>query len=343
MRVKLQYLVCDNDRHGNTRYYVRAPGQKKIRIKAAPLTEPFMEEYRAAISGVSKPVPGAIRPGSFRELCVKYFASDKFKALDVSTRSWQRRSLDSICQKYGACPIKLMEGHHVRKIRNERQDHPASANMRMKAMRAMFGWANEEEEIKVDPTVGVKRIKYTSHGHHSWTDDDIAQYQERHPVGTKARLALDLLRFTAGRREDIPRLGRQNLYGAGDEMRIKFIQAKNEHRAPVEVDIPLHRNLARSVALTETGVDTFLINELGRPFTTNGFGNKFKNWCREAGLAHCSAHGVRKATATALANNDATPHQIMAVTGHQSLKEVERYTKAADRKKNATHGMAKLK
>lgn len=124
MRIKLQYLVCDTDRRGNTRYYVRAPGQRKVRIKAVPLTEAFMEEYRAAIAGVSKPAPGAIRHGSFRELCVKYFASGKFKSLDISTRNWQRRSLESICQKYGTCPIKLMEGRHVRKIRNEHQDYP---------------------------------------------------------------------------------------------------------------------------------------------------------------------------------------------------------------------------
>ena len=101
MRIKLQYLVCDTDRHGNARYYVRAPGQRKVRIKAVPLTEAFMEEYSAAIAGVSKAAPGAIRRGSFRELSIKYFASGKFKSLDMSTRNWQRRSLESICQKYG--------------------------------------------------------------------------------------------------------------------------------------------------------------------------------------------------------------------------------------------------
>ena len=83
MRIKLQYLVCDTDRHGNTRYYVRLPGQKKIRIKATPLTDTFMEGYRAAMAGVSKSAPGPVRLGSFRGLCVKYFASGKFKSLDV--------------------------------------------------------------------------------------------------------------------------------------------------------------------------------------------------------------------------------------------------------------------
>jgi integrase len=85
-----------------------------------------------------------------------------------------------------------------------------------------------------------------------------------------------------------------------------------------------------------------LITEYGKPFTANGFGNKFKEWCRQAGLPHCSAHGVRKATSTALAESGATPHEIMAITGHQTLEEVERYTKAASRKKTADSAMRKL-
>jgi integrase/recombinase XerD len=87
---------------------------------------------------------------------------------------------------------------------------------------------------------------------------------------------------------------------------------------------------------------TFLITEYGKPFTANGFGNKFKDWCRQADLPHCSAHGVRKATSTALAEAGATPHEIMAVTGHRSLKEVERYTKAVSQKKVADQAMSKL-
>ena len=69
---------------------------------------------------------------------------------------------------------------------------------------------------------------------------------------------------------------------------------------------------------------TFLVTEFGKPYSVAGFGNRFRDWCDQAGLKHCSAHGLRKALATELANNGATAHEIMAVTGHQSLAEVER-------------------
>ncbi|WP_422836356.1 hypothetical protein [Afipia carboxidovorans] len=83
--------------------------------------------------------------------------------------------------------------------------------------------------------------------------------------------------------------------------RVQYRQAKNENRKPIDVDTPLHPAPAASIAATANGSHTFLITTFGKPFTSNSFGNKFKDWCCQADLPHCSAHGTRKATATALA------------------------------------------
>ncbi|MEZ5822302.1 MAG: tyrosine-type recombinase/integrase [Xanthobacteraceae bacterium] len=343
MRVRLKYLSEDVDRHGNVRCYVRAPGKRKVRIRSLPGTSEFMEEYRAAIATATEAPPrqaAEAKRGSFRFLCIRYYASAVYKALDLSTRNWQRRALDEIAQEHGAKPVAMMQPRHVRRIRDAKAQTPAAANQRVKALRALFSWANEAEETTVNPTLGVKKLKYRSEGHHTWTEGEIEQYYNRHPLGSKARLALDLLRYTTGRREDAPRLGRQHARGG----RIRFRQAKNEHRNPIDIDIPLHPALAASISAANVGTNmTFLLTEFGKPFTANGFGNKFKDWCRQADLPHCTAHGIRKATSTALAESGATPHEIMAITGHQTLEEVERYTKAASRKKTADAAMAKLK
>jgi len=85
------------------------------------------------------------------------------------------------------------------------------------------------------------------------------------------------------------------------------------------------------------------MTEFGRPFTANGFGNRFRKWCDEAGLPpDCSAHGLRKAAATRLAEAGASELEIRAITGHQTSKEVNRYTKAASQKLLAKSGMEKL-
>ena len=348
MRVRLKYLSEDTDRHGNVRCYVRLPGKKKIRMRALPGTPDFMTEYQEAISLAKTDQPrqaSEAKRGSFRYLCIQYFTSAQYKALDISTRNWQRRALDAICKDHAAKPVAMMAARHVRKSRDEWIATPAAANQRVKALRAVFGWANEADETTVNPTIGVKRLRYVSSGHHSWTPEEIGQYHERHPIGTQARLAMDILRFTTGRREDAPRLGRQHVRDG----RVKFRQAKNEHRNPIDIDIPIHSALIASITAFENAHPdakkrlTFLTTEFGKSFTANGFGNKFKDWCRQADLPHCSAHGLRKSTSVELAESGATPHEIMAITGHQTLEEVERYTRAANRKLNANAAMAKLK
>lgn len=77
--------------------------------------------------------------------------------------------------------------------------------------------------------------------------------------------------------------------------------------------------------------------QYGKPFTANGFGNKFRDWCDETGLSHCSAHGLRKAGATIAAENGATAHQLMSIFGWLTLKEAERYTREAERKRMGRH------
>jgi site-specific recombinase XerD len=64
---------------------------------------------------------------------------------------------------------------------------------------------------------------------------------------------------------------------------------------------------------------------------------------RPFNLHHCSAHGLRKACATALAEAGATAHEMVSVTGHQSLEEIERYTRGAKRKHLADRAMKKFK
>src|SRR5688572_12620698 len=114
-----------------------------------------------------------------------------------------------------------------------------------------------------------------------------------------------LLLYTAGRREDVVRLGRQHIRAG----RIRYTQAKNEHRSRVEIDIPLHPDLAAALETAPVLHLTFLVTEQGKPFTPAGFGNRFRAWCDEASLRHCSAHRLRKATATRLAECGATEHE----------------------------------
>ena|ERR1700676_1623468 len=93
------------------------------------------------------------------------------------------------------------------------------------------------------------------------------------------------------------------------------------------IDVDLHQ------------AESALVNDLGRTFTEAGFGNKFRDWCNQAGLHHCTAHGLRKAGATIAANNGATSRQLMAIFGWDSIRMAEHYTRSADQERLADEAM----
>jgi integrase len=233
----------------------------------------------------------------------------------------------------------MLKPKHIRKLRDELVEHPATANKRLKALKALFAWAVEEDEAEDDPTTGVKKIAYVERGHPTWSDEEITIFEQRHPIGTKPRLAMALMLNTGCRREDVVRLGPQHI----NDGRLRYIQGKNEHRNPVEIDIPVHAHLQNILAATPSQHLTFLVTEYGRPFSCKGFGARFKDWCCQAGLPHLSSHGLRKAAGTRLAEAHATPHEIMAVLGHKTLKQVERYTEAVRKRQLADSAIARLK
>ena len=245
--------------------------------------EPADKDYGGGVSGV---------------------ASVRLEPLDRVTRAHIRLNQSPYYHSAGfsssrAIPVVLMLPRHVRQLRDELKDSPGAANQRLKALKALFAWACEDEPelAPQNPTLGVKKIKYATNGHHSWNADEVEKFRAKHPIGSKARLALELLLYTGGRREDAVQLGPQNVRNR----RVRFIQAKNEHRSPVEVDIPLHPNLGAAIAARRSEHLTFLGTEYGKPYTPAGFGNAMRDWCDQANLRHCSAHGLRKACATALA------------------------------------------
>jgi integrase len=94
--------------------------------------------------------------------------------------------------------------------------------------------------------------------------------------------------------------------------------------------------LNRSLEARESRHMTWLTTAHGSARSEKSASNWFSAACRDAGLKGAkrrTAHGLRAARAIRLAERGATPHQIGAWTGHESLKEIEEYTKGVGRKK----------
>jgi integrase/recombinase XerD len=87
---------------------------------------------------------------------------------------------------------------------------------------------------------------------------------------------------------------------------------------------------------------TYIVTAQGKPRSKYGLGNDFAKWATEAGLpARCRLHGLKKGGMRRLAEDGSTTHELMAISGHRTLSEVQRYTDGADQKRLADSGMAK--
>jgi integrase len=235
-------------------------------------------------------------------------------------------------------PIARITPKAVRVLRDRKSDLPEAANSRVKAIRQVLAWGIEQEHVRTNAAREVPYLKGKPGGFHSWEIGEVQKFQERHPIGTKARLALGLLLYTGQRRSDVVLFGRQHVHQGA----LKFTQVKGRNRSPKRLELPILSELQEIIDASPTGHMTFLVTEFGKPFTANGFGGWFRRRCDEAGLRHCSAHGLRKAGAAIAAENGATESQLMAIFGWESMKEAARYTKAARQNKLARDAMPLL-
>ena len=345
MRLDLPYLMADTDRHGTRRLFVRRNG-RKVRIREKPGSAAFAAAYTAALERLER-APARALPrrqsaptGTLGWLAASYFGSPEFKALDPRSQRTRRGILEACLLEprepgssdiMALCPLEHLAAPHMLMLRDRRADKPGAANNRLKYLSALFGWAVNRGVLRSNPARDVKPVRYSSEGFHSWTPAEVLQFEARHPIGSKARLALALLLFTGPRRGDVVTFGRQHVKDGW----IRFVPRKTRYRRSTMLEIPIVPELARILAASPTGELTFLETEYGRAFSAAGFGAWFRKRCDEAGLEHCTAHGLRKAGAAIAAERGATDRQLMALYGWTSSSQATVYTAAADRKKLA--------
>jgi integrase len=198
-----------------------------------------------------------------------------------------------------------------------------AANGRVKVLRQVLAYGIEEHGLERNWAREVAYLHSNSEGHETPTLEDLEQFEQTHPIGTKAHLCYGLMLFTSSRVSDAQQLGHRHVKDGW----LHFRQKKNQDRKPIDVEIPILPPLRRILDASELGSWHFLETEFGKPFTVKGLGNKMRDWLDDAGLHHLCSHSLRKACTVKLVQMKCTPHQIMAITGHTTMKEIERYTR----------------
>jgi len=227
-------------------------------------------------------------------------------------------------EQHGAKAVVNLKREHVKAIIATFADRPAVANNWLKSIKILMGFAVDSGIRADDPATGLRKLRTGSTGYRTWTEGEIEQFYSAHPVGGKARLAIDLLLYTGQRRADVVRMGRQNVRDG--------VLTLRQSKTGTQVEIPLHPVLLASLEALPLKNMTFLLTEYGKPFAVAGFGNWFRDRVVDAKLPDgLSAHGLRKSACRRLAEAGCTGPQIMSISGHKNLKEVQTYIEAADR------------
>lgn len=341
--VKIRHLVSDTDRHGNVRYYIRIKGCRKIRINRTPGTAAFHMACSKAILDSKPPkVLAKSTPNTLGWLIDQYQNSPEFAALARNTIKERNNILRRLNKAIGSVDYSIITKRDIVELRNANADRPSAANKFVKILRYVFGWADDNDIFEGNPARDVKLLKEKGEGFIAWTIDDMHSFLAHHGPGTMARLAFLLFLYTGQRRSDVVRFGWAHVNKNAGETLLQFTQKKGETQKPVQITMPIGEVLADAIDNTETGDVTFLVTQRGKPFSSAGFGSRFKSWCESAGVYGKTAHGIRKGVGGLVADGQGTENEIMALLGHSTHEQASLYTRSATNKRLTTSALVKL-
>jgi len=339
VKIKLPYL--DRYRSGGALYYyVRRKGMPRVRLEGAPGSAEFMASYHAAL--VSEPVR-VCRHGAdtFGGLVKDFYTSVEFANLKPSSQGTYRHVLEAAVEKHGHRPAATLPAEYASKMVEEiGRDRPGLANLTRSVMHRLMKFAIRLRVRTDNPFAGIPAYKQGTH--HTWTDAELKAFEDKWPLGTRERLAYALLLYTGQRGGDVVRMRRQDICDGAIHV-VQDKRRKGDPDAGAVLVIPIHAKLHAAIkALPAKGMH-LIGDQHGRPMTRTALTKLMKQAAKVAGLGpECVPHGLRKAILRRLAERGGSAKEISAVSGHRSLREVERYTAAADQRRLSTSAMDKL-
>ena len=335
--VRLKFVDRFVDRHGRERHYFRKGRGARIVLPGQPGSEAFMLAYHAALAGqaVSNQAAQGAEAGTFDRLVKDYFQSPDYLRLGWSTQKAYRSVIERMVrdENIGHRLVKEMTRGHVQKIVAKRATTPGAANDVLKKLKILLHFAIDNGWRKDDPTLRIKR--FAEGEFHTWTDEEIARFERSWPVGTRERSAFALFLYTGQRASDVAKMSSADVAEDG----IWVVQLKTK----AKLLIPVHPALQEALAAFPVTEGMLLKTGYEEPFTSKGLSNFMADKIDAAELPdRCVTHGLRKAAARRLAEAGCSANEIASITGHVTLEEVARYTKAAEQRKLARAAIARL-
>lgn len=337
-RNRYPYTSKFNDRHGKPRWRFRRVGYPVHYFGSPYGSKDFEREYAACLD--AEPIRiGAdrVRPGSVSDVIARYYADNSFLDLRPATQTVYRGVLERFRDTFGDDPMRRFDAERIAKLMNAMRAKPHAAARLRKLLAQLFVIARRAKIVphSFDPVKDTRAPKVeNTAGYHRWTEDELAAFETKHPLGTKPRLAFALLLYGAQRSGDVRFMTHETIAGG----RIQLSQSKTSNA----VDVPVVAPLQEALDAGPLGEKLLLETKGGEAFTPKGFYGLLKKACTKAGIPHCSPHGLRKSAARRCRDANCTDDEGMAITGHKTVKEYRRYAGDDSRGDRADAAMTKV-
>lgn len=257
-----------------------------------------------------------------------YMETAEYKGLRSSTQvqyEYTRRKLE----RFLKLPVSSMRRGHVLRIRALLSDTPGAANTVMGKLSTVMRYAMDIEVIDSNPCQMVRKLKVGKH--EPWTEQEIATYLD----GAKdyLRMPVILALYTCQRLGDLVSLPWSSYDGT--------VISLTQQKTGTPVFIPVHSALKAELDGMKRTSPQILTKLDGRPWTYNGLRATLSREFERLGMPHLRFHGLRKSGLIRLAEHGCTAPEIMSISGHQTIGEMQKYVEAAERKRMAEAAIRK--
>lgn len=327
------------DRHGKRRYRFR-----KVGCATVYFDHPPVEADIASLRVGERITAERHAYGTVNWLLGRYLASASFlKSKGPDREREARRILSNFAAQFGKDKVANFRFDHIEAIlmraaqpgisdKKRKTGGPHAARNLRRELVPLFTYAIKQGLIQTNPVQLAEAPSAPRGGFHTWSESEIEQFRAHWPLGTKPRLALEIILWTVSRKGDASTFGPRHIQNG----RIIFTAAKTGKDAT----LPLAPQLREAIdAMPLVGTEAFLVTAYGKPFSKAGLGNAMREWCNAAGLPHCSAHGLRKATARRAAEEGASNRALRTLGQWSSDSQVSVYTEAADQERLANSAL----
>lgn len=218
--------------------------------------------------------------------------SPEWDALSANTKRVWRPHVDLIEARWGDKPISVWSDprmvEKVIKWRDERKDTPRTADMGIQVLDELLTFAKLRGRVLINVAADVPKLyKGADRAEIVWTADDMARFEAKATeLGMPQMIdGLRLAAVTGMRREDLVTLTWAQIGQFAIVKKALKMSRGKRRRAIIPQTPQLEAVLAElRTRYRRPGVETVLVNSLGKPWTANSFGGSFCRMRDAAGI-----------------------------------------------------------